>query len=261
VFFYSKRHYIIAAALVLLIVAGLALDRAFPMPRTVETTTPATIPAVTKDSLPFIMGAPLGENDSGAWQMMGLAFGPLMPDYKCELTFSDLQREQAETEWRNKHPRASSLPPELMKHTEVVLHLLKPSPYPIFKWFPDNPDHQHYSVKINCPNGSYDEDWEVGRILGQLRTKIAIAKIYPFGEPPEQIYSCVDHVSGRVDASTVLQPQDRYVANSDWRPRHRPDEFPLAIIPIRNNPGGYVYAMKVDHPGCWECLQKECGRL
>jgi hypothetical protein len=42
VFFYSKRYYIIAAALVLLIVAGWALDRAFPMP---APSSPANPPA------------------------------------------------------------------------------------------------------------------------------------------------------------------------------------------------------------------------
>jgi hypothetical protein len=199
-------------------------------------------PAITASpsSFPFIMGAPLGDNDSGAWQMLGLTFGPILEDYNCDLKFSDRQREKAKTE-----------------NSEVVLHVGEsPKPNTTFPWFPDNPDHQHYKVEINCPDRSYDEDWEVGRVHGQLRTKLTIDKVYLFGQP-ETIYSCVDHVSGRIDASTVLQPQDRYVANPDWQPNHR-YEFPVVIHPQSvANPGHFFFVLKVQNPGCWKCLQEE----
>jgi len=201
-------------------------------------------PKLTQEpsSFPFIMGAPLGDNNSGAWQMLGLTFGPILQDYNCDLQLSDLQRDKAKT-----------------GNYKFALHVGKsPRPGATFPWFPDNPDYQHYKVEINCPDRSYDEDWEVGRVHGQLRTKLTIAKVYPFGQPPEIIYSCVDHVSGRIDASTVLQPQDRYVSKPGWQPNHR-YEFPNVIQPIHKNPGHFFYVMKVQNPGCWKCLQEDCG--
>ena len=77
--------------------------------------------------------------------MLGLTFGPILQDYNCDLKFSDLQREKTQT-----------------ANSKFVLHVGKsPRPDTTFPWFPDNPDHQHYKVEINCPDRSYDEDWEV----------------------------------------------------------------------------------------------------
>jgi hypothetical protein len=51
-FFYDRRYVIVAVAGVLLIVAGTALDRAFPMPKAVETKTPYPTVAFTPTPTP-----------------------------------------------------------------------------------------------------------------------------------------------------------------------------------------------------------------
>lgn len=202
-----------------------------------------------RDSLPFILGAPLGDNDSSVWQMMVMPFG-VLSSFDCGIKFSDLYRQTLKTSAHS------------IGEAEKNLHFSSTSTNDDsrFTWVPIDRDHQHYHVEINCRHGAYDEDWEVARVQGQLRTKITIDRLSPWSDQkPEKVYSCIDHVSARPSETTKFQLQDKYaLANPDWKPNHV-FEFPVVIRPLEGNPGHYVYVMGANNPGCWECLLGKCG--
>ena len=206
------------------------------------------------EHFPFIMGAPLGDNDSGTWEITTRPYGPLLSSYHCDIKLTDFARKHLEELWLNNHP--GEIPPLFRGNASVTyIHV---EGIRNFDWNPIDLDHQHYSARIDCPNRSYDEDWEIARINGGLRTKLTLRKVFLW-DNPQIVYSCVDDVSARPEDHTDFKPQDRYVtSNPDWKPNHR-FEFPVFIIPSENNPGRYIFTMKVDNPGCWECLQNECG--
>ena len=57
-------------------------------------------------NLPFIFGAPLGENDSPIWYMLVEHYGP-NPAYNCEISFWDVNRKNIEHDWLVSHPGSS----------------------------------------------------------------------------------------------------------------------------------------------------------
>jgi hypothetical protein len=203
---------------------------------------------------PFLMGAPLGDSDSATWEIGVRPYGPLLSSYNCEIKLTDFARKHLEEVWLSTHP--GQIPPLFRGRASVTD--IRVDSITNFDWYPVDLDHQHYSAKINCPNRSFDEDWEVARINGALRTKLTLRKIFLW-EAPQIIYSCIDHVSAQPDDHTDFKPQDLYVtSNPDWKPNHL-FQFPVSIIPSNNNPRKNVWTMSVAHPGCWECLQNECG--
>jgi hypothetical protein len=257
----SKRWKCVAAILTMLLAVGaFVLDRAFPMPSLTSNATnpPLLPPKKNVDGFPFIVGAPLGDNDSRMWEMIVRPFGVLQSkSYSCDLMFHDLIKQRQKESWLKQRANSKHLP-ELIKETGVKITMPFYTPEN-FKWSSIDPNKQHYHVEITCPNGAYDEDWEIKRIQGQLRTKITIDKVSPWeGQKPESIYSCIDPVSARPGEPIEFVPQDRYPkVNTNWKPNHA-YEFPVAIIANENDPNSHVFIMHAEHPGCWVCLQDNC---
>jgi hypothetical protein len=207
-----------------------AFDPAQSQDRTLSSTPPKS---TTIYSFPFIMGAPLGDNDSPEWMMVVRTYGP-PSTYNCNVKFTDLAGG-----------------PTHFLHVNTI-----PGPNLGFAWKPVDLNQQHYVVEISCPDIAYKEDWEVGRVQGLLRTRITLTKVFLW-DAPEPIYSCTDRVSSY--STDPVKLQDKYTTvNPDWKPNHT-FEFPTIIIPSRNNPGQFAYSVTVKNPGCWECLQWQCG--
>jgi hypothetical protein len=118
-------------------------------------------------SLPFIFGAPLGDNDSPIWIMLVRHYGPDSA-YNCDISFWDLDRKNIEHDWLVKHPEASFPPPGLAGgDSQKNLHIDEADPLGNagnFRWIPLDRNYQHYTVATNCRDGEFEEHWNISRI-------------------------------------------------------------------------------------------------
>jgi hypothetical protein len=209
----------------------------------------------TLESMPFVIGAPLGENYSPKWLMMIHHYGS-EPAYNCDIGFSDLDRKNIEHEWLVKHPNSSFPPHNLAGESQKSFHIAESDPLGIpakFEWSPLDPNHQHYDVEIVCRNGQFSEDWEVVRVRGFLRTKIKIERFFQSEQRSEPVYSCAD--PSLESGESEVDPKKRFPKiNPGWTP-NRIAIFPVAIV----DPNQNVEVLTVGKPGCWKCLQEHCG--
>jgi hypothetical protein len=227
------------------------------------------IPVVSKPSLVFVFGTPLGDNKSPKWLMLLKHFGPDTA-HNCDIHFVDNDRKNLEHEWLVKHPQSPFLPPGMFDESQKHIHIGEAGPEsPIgnFEWVPVNPDSQHYSVSISCRDGVFDEKWEITRVDGVLRCKITIehgvqwAKKNPTLETG--IFRCGDGEFIGTSLATELPKVARPPVHPGWKPNHRFD-VPAAII----DPNGNVQVVAavrapdgstITDFGCWNILTKHFG--
>lgn len=221
-------------------------------------------------SLLFVVGAPLGDNNSPIWIMVLKHFGPDAA-YNCQVTFSDDDRKNIEHEWLVKHPEHSFLPAGVFDPSQANAYAQEANPEGItagsFNWRPLDPDRQHYTVSINCRDGVFVEKWEVVRVSGVLRTRISIEhgpewiRKNPKSDP--LVFQCQDPAFIAAPLLTVAPPQRPTRVNPGWKPNHL-FQFPVAII----DPNGNIQMMSgVKLPngetrtdfGCWNVLTKHFG--
>lgn len=221
-------------------------------------------------SLPFVFGVPLGENDSPEWVMMIKHYGP-ETTFNCDIQFYDDDRKSIEHEWLTQHPNSSFLPPNgVAGKSQARFTFSEMNPEEMhrsFRWFPINPNSQHYTVSISCRDGYFVEKWEVTRVNGVLLTRIRIehgpqwvAK-NPRKDPT--VFSCTDQGFLATALATVAPTTRPQAVNPGWKPNHT-FVFPVAII----DPNGNLQVMsavklpdgsqKTDF-GCWNMLVRHFG--
>jgi len=213
-------------------------------------------------SFPFIIGAPLGENDSPVWVTFINHYGS-NPAYNCDLDFYDLDRQNVKHNWLVEHPNYSFPPPGLAGESQRHFHIPEADPLGAaenFLWTPLDANHQHYSVEIICRDGRFHEEWEVTRIDGVLRTEIKIERptlgssgIQNF----EHVFACTDpEFSGAPLASTMPNVNPQRPINPGWKPNH---VFGLPVVILAPNNNFYVARAKNSHLGCWDVLTEHLG--
>jgi hypothetical protein len=247
-----------AALLVLLSILGWSMWYFATKGQTAESTTiQAPAPAPAPASIPFVIGAPLGENDSPVWVMMARQYGNGSSS-NCQISFYDVQREEIVREWLDKHPGTPFAPPGLVGDLRKDFDIPEADPFgrlPNFEWRPIDPDHQHYSVGIHCHEGDLGEDWQVARIRGVLLTKIKLERKFPLEHRSQELYSCADALfpSSFPRATLKTWKGPNSTVNPGWKPNHLV-VFPTVIYDYNHN----IEAMTVKTPGCWKCLVQYC---
>ena len=220
-------------------------------------------------SFVFVFGAPLGDNSSPVWIMMLQHYGP-NPAHNCDVQFYDSDRKHIEHQWLVQHPNSPFPPPGLAGKSQESFHIHEAGaqgPGLKFQWTPLGPDRQHYTVSISCRDGVFQEDWEVTRVDGVLRTKITIKRgpewIRKNPKLDPVVFACADPEFTSTPLASVPPAANRQPVHPGWKPNHR-FEFPVAIIDPNNNvqvmsgvklPDGSV---KTDF-GCWNLLTKHYG--
>ena len=129
-------------------------------------------------SLMFIFGVPLGDNDSSTWLMVPRHYGPSSA-YNCHIDFYDRDRKNIEHRWLVAHPDLPFPPRDLVGELQRSIFIQEAGPEgarEIFEWTPLDPDRQHYTASITCRDGIFEENWEVARVEGTLRSKITIQR-------------------------------------------------------------------------------------
>lgn len=220
-----------------------------------------------RPSLPFIFGAPLGDNDSPVWIMTIEHYG-LEPAFNCSLEFYDRDRKNIEHEWLVNHP-TSSFPPHGFADGESQQSFHVPEVDLVgnagnFQWTPLDPNHQHYSIEIVCRghDGQFHEDWEVTRVGGVLRTSIKLERPAPAVERnPDlgrEIFTCTDPEFYNAPLiSTLPEAWPPHLVNPGWKSNH---PFEMPVIIIDPNGGLEVGGVKgVASLGCWDILTKHFG--
>lgn len=223
-------------------------------------------PQVSGLSFPFVLGGPLGDNDSPEWLMLVHQYGS-SPAYNCDISFYDLDRKNIERLWLTRHSKSSFPPSNLTGGPSQIRHLIAESdpmgePYN-FRWMPLDANRQHYSASITTRSGDFSEDWEVTRVEGILRTKLIVNQlVQKQGQSPkyEQVFECSDQ--GFVAAPLVSKmpkvwPPPRI--NPGWKPNHTFD-FPTLII----DPNGNIEALTMHSRNnmrlsCWSLLTTHSG--
>ena len=221
-------------------------------------------------SLPFVFGAPLGENNSPAWIMMIKHYGPNTA-FNCDVEFFDDDRKNIEHQWLVEHPGSSFLPPGgVVGQSQIRFQISEIGPEGSsqkFEWTPIDPNNQHYTVGINCRDGAFVEKWEVTRVNGVLRTKITIQHGPQWVEKnPTQnpiLFTCTEPEFISSPLASAIPTKTHHPVNPGWKPNHRFD-FPVAIY----DPNHHVQIMagitlpdgskKTDF-GCWNLLLKHFG--
>jgi hypothetical protein len=213
----------------------------------------------------FLMGAPLGDNDSPVWVMNTLHYGPSSA-YNCNLHFIDQDRYHLQHDWLTDHPGETV--PEFIRTWDAKSRWEEVEPAPTlgifgFKWVPINPDQQHYQLEIICRDGEFAEAWEVTRVNGVLRTHIDIERssawVDRHPEFERLVFICTD-------PDFVMSPQAE-LTNTDiyrevpkidpgWKPSHI---FipPVEVLADDNN----YHALKIQtiNVGCWDILYRHLG--
>lgn len=216
----------------------------------------------------FVLGAPLGDNNSSIWIMMLQHYGP-KPTYNCDVHFYDKDRKNIEHMWLVANPTWPFPPPGIAGgESQKYFHFAEAgpsSPVGNFQWSPIDPNRQHYSVSIVCRDGVFEETWDVTRVDGVLRTKITLkygpdwVKKYPHLSPV--VFTCTDPEFIDAPLATKLS-QGPPLVHPGWKPSHK-FSVPVAIIDSNHNvqmmsgiamPGG----QKTDF-GCWNLLTKHLG--
>jgi hypothetical protein len=216
-----------------------------------------------RPSLVFVVGAPLGDNKSPEWMMVLNHYGP-NPAYNCQVNFYDKDRKNIEYEWLVNHPDNPFPPPGLAGQSQLHLHIPEadpPGPATNFRWTPLDPDRQHYSVSISCRDGIFEENWEVTRVNGILRTRISIEhgphwkQENPNSDPV--VFACSDPEFVPTPLASEIPEAKPKAVDPGWKPNHR-FELPVAIIDPNNNvqlagvrlPDGGI----ANGPGCWNSI-------
>jgi len=218
----------------------------------------------------FVFGVPLGDNDSAAWLMMLRHYGP-NPAYNCAITFYDDDRKNIEHEWLVRHSNSPYPPPGLAGESQTRIHVAEASPEgPTgnFKWYPLDPNRQHYTVSISCRDGVFEEKLEVTRVDGILRSSITIQrgqqwiKNNPHRSPLVFRYEDPEFVRTPL---AIEMPKERKgkVVHPGWKPLYT-FEVPVAIV----DPNGNVQIVSgIKLPdgstqtdfGSWNLLTKHLG--
>lgn len=220
-------------------------------------------------SFVFVFGAPLGDNDSPVWIMVLQHYGP-NPAYNCDIEFFDADRKNIEHQWLLQHPDSPFPPPGLAGQSQLQLHVSEAGPLGSignFQWTPLDPDRQHYRVSISCRDGVFAENWEITRVNGALRAKIAIEHgpqwIEKNPKLNRMVFACADPEFFSTPLAPALPVAEPRSINPGWKPNHG-FEVPVAII----DPNGHVEVMsgvklsdgslKTDF-GCWNILTRHFG--
>jgi hypothetical protein len=227
--------------------------------------------AIVTPSLLFVMGTPLGDNQSEKWIMLIQHYGPNRA-YDCHIEFIDNDRKNIEHEWLVKHPNTPFLPQGMFDASKVSVKISEAGPEPTtagnFPWTPLDPNRQHYLINISCRDGYFVEHWEVTRIDGVLRSKITVEHgphwiqnnpglspiVFQFQDPefiPQPLLA------------EIPKEKTAKVVHPGWKPNYRM-EVPVAII----DPNGNIQMMSgVKLPdgstrtdfGSWNFLVKHFG--
>ena len=223
-----------------------------------------------RPSLVFVIGVPLGDNKSPEWIMMLKHYGP-NPAYNCQVQFYDNDRKNIEHEWLIKHPHNPFPPPRLAGESQLHLHIPEadpPGPAANFRWTPLDPDRQHYTVSISCRDGIFEENWEVTRVNGILRTRISIEhgphwkEENPNSDP--MVFACSDPEFAPMPLVSEIPGARLQAVHPGWKPNHRFElELPVAII----DPNGNIQLAGARLPdgsinrgfGCWNILTRHLG--
>ena len=218
----------------------------------------------------FVIGVPLGDNDSATWMMLVKHYGPT-PAHNCNIDFYDGDRGNIEHLWLVAHPNLPFPPPGLAQG-ESRRHVFVAEAGPEgsageFRWNPLDPDRQHYTVSISCRDGVFAEKWEVTRVEGILRSTITVEhgpewiKKNPTLDPV--VFKCSDPEFLSTPLATKIPNLPKKVVHPGWKPNHR-FEVPAAIIDsngnlqvisaVRSPDGGTTTDF-----GCWNLLTSHLG--
>jgi hypothetical protein len=229
---------------------------------------PAT--PIQTPSFLFVLGVPLGDNDSAQWLMMLRHYGP-NPAYNCDITFYDNDRKNLEHEWLVRNPDSPYPPPGLVGESQRSIHIAEAGPEGSagsFKWNPLDPNRQHYTVSISCRDGVFEQKLEVTRVDGFLRSSIMIQRGQRWIEKNAHLSPLVFRYEDPQFVRTPLateMPKERKgkIVHPGWKPLHR-SEVPTAIIDPNGNiqiisgitlPDGSVQT----EFGSWNLLTKHLG--
>jgi hypothetical protein len=221
-----------------------------------------------RPSLAFVIGVPLGDNKSPEWIMMLNHYGP-NPAYNCDVHFYDKDRKNIEHEWLVRHPSIPFPPPGLAGQSQLHMHIPEadpPGPATSFRWTPLDPDRQHYSVSISCRDGIFEEDWEVTRVNGILRTRISIQhgnhwkEKNPNSDPV--VFACSDPEFVPTPLVSAIPGAKLQTVHPGWKPNHKFD-LPVAIIDPNNNIQlagvKLLDGRTIQGCGCWNILTRHLG--
>ena len=208
-------------------------------------------------SFPYIVGAPLGDSDSPVWAMMIHHFGS-KPVSGCEIEFRDEERKVVEYQWLRDHPGMSYPPPGLAGESQKVFSHLEADPlgggFGDFRWSPLNPNHQHYTAEIKCPDGRYEEDWRIVRLDGTLATEISVERSRAWlernPELEQKVFSCGPMPTG---VETPYQSHGMTI-NPAWQ-ANRVYTVPVVII----DPDNHMQILKLNNVGCWTIPTQHFG--
>jgi hypothetical protein len=215
----------------------------------------------------FILGAPLGDNDSPVWNMTVLHYGPNAAQ-NCNVHFIDLDRANIRHDWLDSHPGLSFAPADLVGQWETYLHFPEVEAAPStgisnFQSIPIDPNQQHYLVESICRDGEFAEGWEVARINGALRTKIDIerssASVERNPELRRPVFECTDpaFVSSPLAKLTYFNPQRQIPPiNPGWKPNHR---FTMPVMILADTGSYWALKIKGVSVGCWDSLTRHLG--
>lgn len=221
-----------------------------------------------KPSLVFVVGVPLGDNRSPDWLMMVKHYGP-EPAYNCHVNFYDKDRKNIEHDWLVKHPQEPYPPAGLVSKSQLQLHIPEADPPGLagsFRWTPLDPDRQHYSISISCRAGIFEENWEVTRVNGVLRTKISIehGPLWKEKNPDSEtlVFSCSDPEFVPMPLLTEVPAAKLIPVHPGWKPNH---QFGLPAAIIDPNANIQLAGMHLPDgsmscgPGCWDRLLRHQG--
>lgn len=149
-----------------------------------------------------------------------------------------------------------------MGESQKNLYITEADPVPgvgvgNFQWEPLDPDHQHYTVAISCRDGQFNEDWQIARVNGVLRTEITIERATPWIERnPElerSVFKCADQPL--FGAAQNVNLRRRHIEiNPGWKPNH---VFTVPVVIV--DPNKNLEVMKTHDMGCWEILTQHLG--
>jgi len=236
-----------------------------------EQPAPPKVATEATPSLLFVIGSPLGDNQSDKWVMLIQHYGPNRA-YSCTIEFVDLDRKNIEHEWLVKHPNTPFLPQGMFDASQASFQISEAGPEPVtassFPWTPLDPNRQHYLVNISCREGYFVEHWEVTRVDGVLRSRVVIEHgpqwIQNNPDVSSSVFQCQDPEFVSQPLLTEI-PKEKHakVVHPGWRPNYR-FEVPVAII----DPNGNIRSLSsVKLPdgstrtdfGCWNLLTKHFG--
>lgn len=242
-------------------------------PKAAESVSSPEVPAEVREKTPsflFIIGAPLGDNESATWIMLARHYGPDRA-YDCQLEFFDQDRMNIESLWRTAHNNAPFNPPGMFDASQARMHIPEAGPESgtaaSFKWNPLDPNRQHYTMNIDCRDGYFVETWQITRVNGILRSKIVVEHGIEWGKKNpgknRMIFQYADPEFVATDLLTAIPKREAKYVHPGWKPGYK-FAFPVAII----NPNGRINILSgIKQPdgstrtdfGSWNLLTKHLG--